>query len=258
MATLTWLALRQHARGRRLLVIAALFALPSVIALIIRYAAEPPPKLSDIEFAIVWIFIPQLLVPLTALVYASGMIQDEIEDQTLTYLLIRPLRKGAIFLAKLLPTLIIASFLAGIFTALAYLAVYWGDRQLWGDIMPVRALKTAALQALALLGYCSLFGTISVFTRRTLIAGVAYIVIFEGLLANLDFAVRRLTVMYYFRVLAERWLGLQRAEWSLNLQDAPATRTCILVILGSSLFCILLGVLGFTNREFRVKTPAGN
>ena len=30
------------------------------------------------------IFIPTALVPLTALLYASGMIQDEVEEQTLT------------------------------------------------------------------------------------------------------------------------------------------------------------------------------
>ncbi len=42
--------------------------------------------------------------------------------------------------------------------------------------------------------------------RRSLLVGVAYIVIFEGLLASLDTVARRLTVMYYFRVLVLRWL----------------------------------------------------
>ncbi len=45
--------------------------------------------------------IPQALVPITALVFASGMISDEVEEQTLTYLLIRPVPKSVIYLVKL-------------------------------------------------------------------------------------------------------------------------------------------------------------
>ena len=45
----------------------------------------------DAELALIFGLIPQAILPLTALVFASGMIQDEVEEQTLTYLLIRPL-----------------------------------------------------------------------------------------------------------------------------------------------------------------------
>ena len=56
--------------------------------------------------------------------------------------------------------------------------------------------------ALELVGYCSFFGTLSLLTRRAVIAGLVYIVAFEGMLANVQFVGRQLTVMYYFRVLA--------------------------------------------------------
>ena len=41
--------------------------------------------------------------------------------------------------------------------------------------------------------------------RRSLVIGVAYIVIFEGILAAFNTLARKLTVMYYFRVLVVRW-----------------------------------------------------
>ena len=44
--------------------------------------------------------------------------------------------------------------------------------------------------ALAQVGYCALFGFLGLFTRRSLIAGIAYIVAIEGVLANLDFVGR--------------------------------------------------------------------
>ena len=43
-----------------------------------------------LEFLLAFMFIPQLLLPLVALLYASGMIQDEQEEQTITYLLDPP------------------------------------------------------------------------------------------------------------------------------------------------------------------------
>src|SRR5262249_44106047 len=153
----------------------------------------------------------QALVPLTALLYASGMIQDEIEEQTLTYLLIRPLPKWSIYLTKLLATLIVTILLTAIFTLATYVAVYAGSASFW-DVFPWRALKTTSLFALTMTAYCSLLGFLSLLTRRSLVVGVAYLVIFEGVLANIDFVVRKLTVMYYFRVLSERWIGIPWRE----------------------------------------------
>jgi ABC-2 type transport system permease protein len=209
------LTLSQHGRAPRLLVF--LFTLPSLIAILVRsFNRNPDVRLPSIlEFGLILSFIPHLLVPLAALLYASGMIQDEIEEQTLTYLLIRPLPKWAIYGVKFLATLLITVTLAGVFILITYIAVFWGTAEFWEKIFPVRALKVAALAALTLVGYCPLFGWISLLFRRSLAAGVASIFLFEGLLANIDFAVRPITMMYYFRVLAERrlpvdWYAINR------------------------------------------------
>src|SRR5438105_3379935 len=80
-----------------------------------------------------------------------------------------------------------------VFTALAYVALYGGTAAWWDEIFPARVFKTVCLLALALVGYCCLFGCLSLFARRSLLAGVLYIFVFEGLLANIDFVARRLT-----------------------------------------------------------------
>src|SRR5579883_3365694 len=92
LGTLFGLTLRQHARGRRLLILAVLFTLPALLAVLVR-AIDPQVRLEGLEFGLLFTMIPYTLLPLTAVLYASGMIQDEIEDQTLTYLLVRPLPK---------------------------------------------------------------------------------------------------------------------------------------------------------------------
>ena len=51
----------------------------------------------------------QALLPVSALLFASGMVQDDIEEQTLTYFLIRPIPRWVIYLAKLLGTFVVTA-----------------------------------------------------------------------------------------------------------------------------------------------------
>ena len=94
LAALFVLTLRQHLRGRRLLVLSLLFLLPSVLVAIVYLTMHAPPP-GHLEFVFVFNLIPHVLATLTALLYAAGIIQDEIEEQTLTYLLLRPLPRWA-------------------------------------------------------------------------------------------------------------------------------------------------------------------
>jgi ABC-2 type transport system permease protein len=257
LAALFVLTLRQHVRGRRLLVLSLLFLLPSALAVIVRLTPFPPAP-AELEFGLIFNLIPHALATLTALLYAAGVIQDEVEEQTLTYLLLRPLPRWALYVTKLLATLVTTTLLTGLFTTLTFVVVYWNTPELWGDVLPGRAGKTVALLALAQAGYCSLFGLLSLFTRRSVIAGIAYIILFESLLANFDTVARKLTVMYYFRVLTLRWLDTTHSRvWSIDLAAAPSSGDCVLTLLGASAAFVVIGAVMMMRREFRMKTPGG-
>src|SRR5438270_10468653 len=144
LATLFWLTLRQHVRGRRLLVLGFLYLLPLGLVLLVR-SVESHYQAAEAELVILLVLIPHTLVPLTALLYATGMIQDEIEDQTLTYLLVRPLPKWGIYLTKLLATLLLVILLAGFFTMLTEAVIYWGAPEWSEQLAPMRLLKTVGL-----------------------------------------------------------------------------------------------------------------
>jgi ABC-2 type transport system permease protein len=252
------LTLRQHLRGRRLLILSLLFLLPSALAVLVKFAPHPPPP-EEPEFAFIFNLIPHALVTLTALLFAAGIIQDEVEEQTLTYLLLRPLPRWALYVTRLGVTWLVTSVLTGVFTTLALVVIYWNTAELWGDVLPGRAAKVAALLALAQAGYCALFGVLGLLTRWSMIVGLAYIIAIEGLLATFDLVVRRLTVMYYFRVLSVRWLEPAGSKvWSLDLATAPSARACVLTLLGASAAFVLLGAVMMTAREFRMKTPEGS
>jgi ABC-2 type transport system permease protein len=268
------LTFRQHLHGKRWMVMTGLFLLPVALAVITRATSSKIPS-EAVEFLLVFMFIPQALLPLVALVYASGIIQDEQEDQTLTYLLIRPLPKWSIYPVKMLATITTTSLLTMIFTAMTYLTIYAGSDAGTAHIAK-RCLIAIGIHCLAVTTYCCLFGLMSLLTRWALIVGILYAAIFEGLLANMPFGVRLMTIIYYTRLIAYRSLEFKTTEpngrvedmaaivWQLDTQtdpkllEHPQLSTCIIVLGAASLVLTMIAALICSQREFHVKTPQGN
>jgi ABC-2 type transport system permease protein len=225
-----------------------------------------------LEFVLLWILVPQALLPFVALLYASGIIQDEQEDQTITYLLVRPISKPMIYAVKMAATWTTTILLVVALTVLTYAAIYAGAG---ADMTTVasRCLKTAAILSLATIAYCCIFGAISLVTKRTLIVGVLYTAIVEGILASLPLSLRWGTIIYYTRIMAYRTLDfvvtwprgrqddVAAAAWFLNtetdptLAEHPQFSTCVLIVLGVSLVCTVFAGWLCSLREFHVKTP---
>jgi ABC-2 type transport system permease protein len=267
------LTLRQHLHGKRWMVIAGACALCAGLVVLVRAtAANVPPRMLEFYFA--FGFIPQAILPLLALIYASGIVRDEQEEQTMTYLLIRPIPKWALYGLKLLATLTTTVILTVALTFLTYAAVYLGAG---ADLKEVsfRALQAASIHSLAVVTYCCLFGLISLLTDRTLLVGIIYTALFEALLANLPFSIRLATVIYYTRLIAYRSMqfivtqpgspndktDLAAQSWQFDVASDPALlehpqlRTCLIVLLTASVVCAVLAAVLFSVREFHVKTP---
>jgi ABC-2 type transport system permease protein len=259
LVSLFVLTLRQYLHGRRLLVLSLLFALPSVLAAVLILFSRFPPTVEGLQFAFAFNLIPHALAPLAALLYATGIIQDEVEEQTLTYLMLRPLPRWLLFLIKLLATLLMISAVTAVFTTAIFLVINLAAGQPLTASLFNQIVKTTAALVLAEAGYCGLFGFMGLLMRRSLLVGVAYIFLFEGILASLDTVARRMTIMYYFRVLILRWLQpASGKEWSIDLTTAPTVSTCVLTLIGIGLVLSVLAALFFAGREFRMKTPEGN
>lgn len=264
LAALFILTLRQHTHGRRMLVLGALYLLPCVLAIVLRNLPTPAPG-EALEFALVFALLPHGLAPLTALLYAAGIVSDEVEEQTLTYLLLRSVPRWELYLAKLLATLCVTTLLVAAAVAGLYAAIYAGTPGFVDDVLP-RAGKAVVVAALAQVGYCALFGFLGLFTRRSLIAGIGYIVLVEGVLANLDFVGRTLTIVYYVRTLTLRWLDLPRDQmrrcqevWGMSeLDKLPSAGECVLTLVTFGVVVSALSALWFARKEFRVKTPGSD
>ena len=87
----------------------------------------------------------------------------------------------------------------------------------------------------------------------------------EGVLANINFLLRQATVVYHFRVLVVRWLGLPepyasaaQTEWRLDPEQLPAARDSVLTLVLAAAAIVLLSAWTFARREYGMKTPEGS
>jgi ABC-2 type transport system permease protein len=270
--TLYLLTLRQHLHGKRWMVVALLFLLPAGLAILMRITAGVHAPSVFREFLLCWILIPQALLPLVALLYASGIIQDEQEEQTITYLLIRPIPKWLLYWVKMVATWSTTVFMVVVLVVLTFAAVHLRSET---DVATaaLRCAKAAAILSLAAITYCSVFGLMSLLTRRTLIVGILYAVIIEGLLATFPLSLRWGTIIYHTRMIAYRTMDfvvtwprgreddVAAAAWMLNIEtdptlsEHPQLSTNILVLVGASVVSTALAAWLCSRREFHVKTP---
>src|SRR5262249_38342495 len=293
--TLFRLQIRHFTRGKRLIVLSILFALPMLLAVVLRSAGSRetfqkylnpdeqeyvPAKYQQrqqanvpagrghvvvvdghlpafieyrredgIEFWLIFMLIPITLLPLTALLYASGMIQDEIDDQTITYLLLRSLSRRQIYLAKLLATMLFTGVLIFVFTFLTYAATLWGVPNYASRLFSLRVLSVQVVLALAVMSYTAFFGMLPFITVRPLVIGFLYILLWEGIAANIEFQARAWTQTYYLRTLLGRMLEdtrfLYLANWRINLNVAPGAMRCLVTLLILSLLTTYFATRSF-------------
>ena len=144
------LTLRALARNRRSLVVIALLCVPVLLALV--YTASEG-KSSGEDFVIqlfVQLVLP-ILLPLTALIFATSALGGEVEDRTLVYLILRPVSRLTVIVAKLLASALITTVLVEISLAVTYLIGTQGS----GTAQNFGAIMLAGL--VGCLAYTSLF-----------------------------------------------------------------------------------------------------
>jgi ABC-2 type transport system permease protein len=144
-----------------------------------------------------------VIVPLVALLGASGLLAPEIDDGSISYLLAKPISRHTIVVSKLVVA-------AGCVVVFAAVPVLGAGLVLLTD-EPSLAIGFAVGSLVGGLAYCALFALLSVMTRHAVVVGLIYLLIWEGLLGGLLDGVR--------------WLSITR--WSTEIIDQVANETLI-------------------------------
>ena len=189
MAEIFWLSLRQLLGRWRVLVILLLAALPSLLILLIELLGEAEITFDD-EFVepIIDAMVVGGIMPIVTMVLASAAFGNELEDKTLYYLVLKPVSRISIVVAKLLATLVVAVPLV-VSSGVVASALVGADAQVLGTLAVALAAGVAA--------YASIFTFAGLLTPRALAYGLVYVLVWEGLLSTIVSGVRYLSVRGY-------------------------------------------------------------
>lgn len=213
-------------RGRTILML-VLALLPLLLAIIVRIASpEDYENQRFVARALYQGFVVTLILPLVSLVYGTAVLGAEIEDGTAVYVLSKPIPRSQIVLAKLA-----AAWLATFVTVAgcALLAALVGIAGAADDGIIIGFTIGLAFGALA---YSALFLFLSVLTSRALIAGLAYVFIWEGLINGLFTGTRLLSVRHYTLGIADTFTTVSDRIFEARLSPVTAfTATAILGVL---------------------------
>jgi ABC-2 type transport system permease protein len=234
---------------------------------IIRQPDEILPAFLKFEFYGVLAYFSSVVAPLTILLLATGMIRDEQENQTLTYLMMCPIPRWALYLSKLLAAILVGWLITILCMGLVMFCLWTGSPHQAPTSWVTRWLALIPATALLIAANAGLFGLISVLLRPALIIGVIYVAVWEGFLANFPFIMRKLTSVHYFQCIVCNSIGKDydagrfrgnAIDWAIIKEVVPETQECVIILLSIFLVSTLLAMYVFTTREFRMKTPEGN
>ena len=189
--TLARLAFRQLTASRRSLWAVLLAAIPVLIALPTGTEASGAADAAGDFWGLYQALIVAVLLPIVALVVGTGVFGAEVEDGTLTYVLGKPVARWRMVLTRIV--------VAGIATAVVLAPATYLSGRLALRAYPQSGMVEACTAAVVIGGflYCALFVALSLSTRRALMVGLGYVVVWEGLLSRAFGGGRALSVRQY-------------------------------------------------------------
>lgn len=192
------------------------------------------------EFLIV--VFASFVVPICALAFGTASIGGDREDRTLVFLLVRPIPRWLILLAKFSATLPLVMGLV--------LGSYWLFCRLAGAVGQVAFDLYLPAITYMTLAYVCLFHLFAVSFRHATIIALVYALFMETLIGNLPGIVKRVAVNYYGRSLlyaAGEADGARMPEGFQPLSLEVATWALAGIAIGG----LILACLVFSRREYR-------
>ncbi len=223
MSTVTWITARGLFGRRRFLLLLPLPALLLVLAIVSRsVGVDPghwgPPVLVGLGLAVV--------LPVVALIVGTGVLGAEIDDGTVVHILTKPLPRWQI----VLPKLAVAAGVSAVTVAVPlYVAGVLADSVRLG-------LALAAASALGALAYSALFLALSLLTRRPVLLGLVYVLIWEGLLGRFVDGTKVLSIQQWVIALTDRMAPTGLLGTTVSVPVAAVLTA--LVAVGSTVLAI--------------------
>lgn len=183
------------------------------------------------------------VVPICALAYATTSIGGDREDRTLLFLLMRPIPRSLILLAKLVATLPLVLGLV--------IGSYWIYCRQAGPVGERAFLLYLPAVFFMTLAYVSLFHLFAVAFRHSTIVALIYSLFMEFFLGNMPGIIKRIAVSFYARSMMYD-LGSQYGvtapdpQWFVPVSAVAASQA----LMGLTIGGLVLAVVIFSRKEY--------
>lgn len=176
-----------------------------------------------------------ILFPILAVIFAAMALREEIQNDTVAYLWVKPIPRFSILISKF----VTAFCLVLIFSSISLAgSVYLLSSD---TSMLTHLLLTNVLGVLA---YSALFMGASMFIGRTILVGIVYILIWEGALSRISTLTSNLSIRYYVENFASAGTELSIFQSNISLESS------LIVLLAITAAMLALAVWRFSSMEF--------
>ncbi len=168
-----------------------------------------------------------VVLPIVALVVGTGVLGSEIDDGTLVHVLAKPLPRREIILSKFVIAVGVTAVTVGV--PLFVIGLLAGSVQFGLALVVGAALGAAA--------YSALFLALSLLTRKPVLIGLIYVLVWEGLLGNLLSGIRVLSIRQYVIAVVDR-LSTDTSFFSAIVSLPVALAMAFIFTVGATLLAI--------------------
>ncbi len=191
----------------------------------------------------------QIVLIFVTLVDATALIREEIEDNTLPFLLTRPVSKPTLAVSKYVGYLAaaLALLLPPVTVAYAVTEAYAGvglgtDLDVLGGFLAVTCLAAAA--------YGAFFFLLSVLLRKPLFVGLLFGFVWESIVGSLPGSVPKLSLIYYLKSVLKGTIAVgPLSGFDTNVSASLAAA----ILIAFAVVMVLLAVFLLQDMEFRQK-----
>ncbi len=244
----TLLTVRYLLSMRRGLATLALSWIPLLLMGSLALARVPSFGILLFESLMVPLFLQVVLIFVT-LVNATALVREEIEDNTLPYLLTRPVSKPTLAVSKYVGYLIATMVLLLPPVALAYaVTAASSGTGLSADANVLAGFLAAT--ALAVTAYGALFFFLSVVLRKPLTVGLLIGFIWESVVGRLPGSVPKLSLTFYLQSVLKGMIPVGSFSGFVTDVSAPAAAG---ILIAFAIAMVVFATIMFQKMEFRQK-----
>ncbi|OGS42217.1 MAG: hypothetical protein A3K67_02445 [Euryarchaeota archaeon RBG_16_62_10] len=183
-------------------------------------------------------------MPVTAMIFGSSLIRDEIDDRSITHVATAPLDRAFTYVGYYLPLSIAVAVSMVAVSTVGFLA-FFGQHRMGSEELEVY-LEFLGLVVIGSFVYSSLFLAISVLFKKPVFFGLFYAFIWEGFVGSLPGAIQKASVKHYLRSIGSGWV--EHGDIS-GFDQASSVWGSAVLLLVLMVFLLVFGAFLFREKE---------